>query len=999
MKKALSTILLISFSFSHAFAGLEIVRSNGITVTGADGITVTGADGITVTGADGFAAMRSNGITVTGADGVPISSADGVRTVGPNGAGFIGSNGFSAVRTNGITVTGADGITVTGADGITVTGADGTQYTADSLFFSRPNGITVTGADGLSAAGADGITVTGADGMPKRTPSGITVTGADGITVTGADGFSALTPDGITVTGADAVTGFGPDGVIFSKVAPSGITVTGADGITVTGADGITVTGADGLLFRGFGADLFPNIDDVPTGLQSVDPELAITLNNATDDSSVNAVVVFHNVVSDVELAQLRQIGIVGGTRFKALPMVYVTGTKRQIIAISQLPSVRSIYGNRTLTLNVDPYFKRTGITRVATDRDLTFRNGGMPVTGRNVTVAVLDTGINSLHADLSGKVVQNVRLADTQSAPVGFVEPAPVEGVPNSDVVAGHGTFVAGIIAGSGANSAGKFAGVAPNTRLLGLSTGDINLIHVLSGFDYILDKGTTYNVKVVNCSFSTNSLYDPNDPVNIASKLLTDRGVNVVFSAGNSGPGNATLNPYAMAPWVVSVGATDENGTIAPFSSRGVFGGIGQPTVVAPGVNVASLRSLATTTSVGGLPTDQPRLAAGELPYYTTASGTSFTAPQVAGAIALMLEANPSLSPKEVKEILAQTASPLPRYFAHEVGAGMLNTHAAVLEAAFPQRKIGIFRGSLLGNHTEFLTTTGAAFTQLLSPNLTATYGVPVGVNVVQAAFGITWGLGSANDYGLKVLDAAGSLAGESNSVNAPGLTGRHENVVVRNPAPQTFKMSIFNSLGVGTSQNVYGTVETTQARYCSMGDVSSLPTAQLSEIQKSITSNVMVGLGSRFRPSNAITRAELAAILVQSGVVPQYMTGNPAFNDVRDQTNRNAVESCQFGPNGRLFYDASTSGYFYPSEPATRLATAIALVKAAGLESSATAAALPAGVTDTAAIPSQWRGFVAVALQNGLLKLDSSGQFAPMRPLTRLEAATAFNRLIGN
>ena len=128
-------------------------------------------------------------------------------------------------------------------------------------------------------------------------------------------------------------------------------------------------------------------------------------------------------------------------------------------------------------------------------------------------------------------------------------------------------------------------------------------------------------------------------------------------MFSAGNSGSGNGTLNPYAAAPWVISVGATDEKGNLADYSSRGVFGEPNQnPTIVAPGANVVSLRGAVSQTSVLGLAggADTQRLSAGELPYYTTASGTSFSAPQVAGTIALMLEANPNLTPAQIKDIL---------------------------------------------------------------------------------------------------------------------------------------------------------------------------------------------------------------------------------------------------------------------------------------------------------------------------------------------------------
>jgi serine protease AprX len=112
-------------------------------------------------------------------------------------------------------------------------------------------------------------------------------------------------------------------------------------------------------------------------------------------------------------------------------------------------------------------------------DADLTRSNAGLPVTGRGVTVAVLDTGIDSTHSDLSGRVAQNVKLADSQSAPASFVYPANVENLPNTDQAYGHGTFVAGVIGGNGTKSDGLYAGVAPGARVVGLSAGDLTLVH----------------------------------------------------------------------------------------------------------------------------------------------------------------------------------------------------------------------------------------------------------------------------------------------------------------------------------------------------------------------------------------------------------------------------------------------------------------------------------------------------------------------------------------
>src|SRR6266540_2875173 len=607
----------------------------GLSITPSDGILMTGADGIVMTGADGIVMKGADGFLKTGADSVAYP------------------NTVRSTSADGILMTGADGIVMTGADGIVMTGADGSTYRADSVTVTLPNGIVMTGADGIVMTGADAVGATGTDGVV----------------------FSVV-PDGLRFTGV------------------TGIVMTGADGIVMTGADGIVMTGADGLL---------PNaLLQTANGLQSVDPELAILLNRLTDDSNVNAAVVYHHLPSDSDLADLQNIGVLGGTRFHFLPVITLTATRCQIRAISHLPAVRSIYGNRTLTLTSEPEVRAvTGVNRAWGDLEITGVNHGFPVTGKNVTVAVLDTGVDGTHGDLLNRVARNIKLADTQSISVGFNYPINSANLANTDQLYGHGTFVAGVIAGNGSRSSGKFSGVAPGARLVGLSAGDLTLFYVLEGLDYLLADGANLGVRVVNCSFSANSVFDANDPVNIATRMLTDAGVNVVFSAGNTGPGAHTLNPYAAAPWVVSVGATDTQSRLASFSSRGDFASpMFHPTLVAPGVDVVSLRGsgIANVTGAAGLAgADTQRLSLTELPYYTTASGTSFSAPQVAGAIALMLEANPSLTPAQVKDILQRTATPLPPYGTYEVGTGMLNVHAAVLQAAFPSRPIGTWRGTV--------------------------------------------------------------------------------------------------------------------------------------------------------------------------------------------------------------------------------------------------------------------------------------------------------------
>lgn len=983
--------LVVLVMVSPVMAGLNISKSNGIVMTGADGIVMTGADGIVMTGADNFFNASTNGIVMTGADGIVMTGADGIVMTGADGIAY--PNSLRTVSADGIVMTGADGIVMTGADGIVMTGADGVSYQADSVTVVLPTGIVMTGADG--------IVMTGADGVQRKAGDGIVMTGADGIVMTGADG--------IVMTGADTVRATGADGKVFS-VAPEGLRFSGVDGIVMTGADGIVMTGADGIVMTGAdgivmtGADGLLANAPVAIGLQSVDPELAVKLSTLADDSNVNAAIVYHRLPTESDIADLRSIGIVGGTRYRVLPVVTVTGTREQLSAISRLTAVRSIYGNRTLTLNSEPEVRAiTGVDRVRQDSEIISSNGGLPVTGKNVAVAILDTGIDATHRDLAGRVTRNIKLAETQSASIGFNYPINSEHLENTDNLYGHGTFVAGIVSGNGSLSDGKYSGVAPDARLVGLGAGDLTLLNVLSGFDYLLANGNDLGVKVVNCSFSANTLYDANDPVNVATRMLTNAGINVVFSAGNTGPGQHTLNPYAAAPWVISVGATDTQGRLASFSSRGGFASPQlHPTLVAPGVDVVSLRGsgVANVTGAQGLAgADSKRLSSSELPNYTTANGTSFSAPQVAGAIALMLEANPALTPANVKEILQRTATPLPPYYSYEIGTGMLNVHAAVLEAEFPYRRIGMWRGTVDRDQVDFVSEAPIKFSGTVQPGTAAEAILTIPESTVAASVQISWGpLWSTNDLGLSVSDQNGVVRAHSNTLNLTGLNGKRESVSLTTPAAGAWKIGVRNSFGaLSTAQQFYGLMEINRASYARMQDIGSLSPGLREDIYQSLRSFSMWPIGSKFRADFAVSRSDFAMALVMSARVPQYLPGQASYKDVRDASTLLFVESVQASPNGPLFIDVAKGGQFRPSDNTTRLTAAVALVRAAGLRSEAEGkAGAPLAFLDAATIPSDLRGYVSVAVSHGLLKAESS--FKPNGTFTRgdlAQAIAAFQR----
>ena len=348
MRKFLVAILLAVIVSVQVQAGLLITTSSGIAVTGADGVSFIGPSGIAATGADGYLAYGPNGIASNGVDGLLPTQT------GPDGVTFTGPNGIATTGADGIAATGADGIAVTGADGIAVTGADGNTINGVAAYFTRPTGIAVTGADGTEFRGL----------------TGFVTTGINSFTADKVDGIVIQTPQGIAVTGADGATVTMGDGSVIN-VSPNGIAVTGADGMAITGANGVNVIGATSIQ-NILPINLITSAEIAAgnaVGVQSVDPEFAVTLNQLTDDSNINSVVVYHHLPDDSDIADLQRLGVLGGTRFRVLPMIAITATKRQIIAVSQLPAVRSIYGVRTLQLNSDPYMAATGSIRVPSDQ------------------------------------------------------------------------------------------------------------------------------------------------------------------------------------------------------------------------------------------------------------------------------------------------------------------------------------------------------------------------------------------------------------------------------------------------------------------------------------------------------------------------------------------------------------------------------------------------------------------------------------------------------
>ncbi|MDT4937315.1 MAG: hypothetical protein QOG80_986, partial [Pseudonocardiales bacterium] len=293
-------------------------------------------------------------------------------------------------------------------------------------------------------------------------------------------------------------------------------------------------------------------------------------------------------------------------------------------------------------------------------------------IDGKDVTVAVLDTGIQKL-PDFDKRLIGGVDLSG--------------EGNPFKDTY-GHGTFVAGLIAGNGASSNKVYMGEAPAADLVAVKvagvTGVTDLATVISGINWVVSHRDQYGIRVLNLSLGaipTSSVVL--NPLDQAVETAWQAGITVVVSAGNAGPFNGTILSPGDDPLVVTVGALDDNGSTDPtaatattFSSAGPTNpdGFFKPDLVTSGRSVVSLKSPGST-----LDKAFPTARIGKANF--VGSGTSFSAAITSGAAALVIQSagnsgsgTNTLPPDQVKAQLLGTTSAGP------VGNPMVDGHGAL-------------------------------------------------------------------------------------------------------------------------------------------------------------------------------------------------------------------------------------------------------------------------------------------------------------------------------
>lgn len=237
---------------------------------------------------------------------------------------------------------------------------------------------------------------------------------------------------------------------------------------------------------------------------------------------------------------------------------------------------------------------------------------------GDGVTLCVMDTGI-SLHSDLS---IPKERI-------IHFVDMINGGEYPYDDN--GHGTFVTGVAIGNGMLSGRRIIGVAPKANVVGIKvigeSGESGTFKILDGMQWLFDNYRRYGIRVVCMSFGADPLAYA-DPLKMGVEMLVRSGLIVVVASGNSGE-NSLKSP-AISSEVIAVGAVNDEDRISDFSSRGVYNGILRPDVYADGVNVKGIKA------GGG---------------YCVMSGTSVSAPYVAGACCLLCQKYRNITPYQAK------------------------------------------------------------------------------------------------------------------------------------------------------------------------------------------------------------------------------------------------------------------------------------------------------------------------------------------------------------
>ncbi|MBP9773831.1 MAG: S8 family serine peptidase [Candidatus Peribacteraceae bacterium] len=294
--------------------------------------------------------------------------------------------------------------------------------------------------------------------------------------------------------------------------------------------------------------------------------------------------------------------------------------------------------------------------------------SGQQCVTGKNVKIGIIDTGIDYTHTDLGGcagglcKVKGGYNLL-TATDP--WIDDN------------GHGTHVAAIAAGNGV-----LKGVAPGASLyafkamdkFGAGTSSKIIAAIEKAIDPNGDSDITDRMDVINLSIGCTTCHNPDDAMSRAADLASAAGVIVVAASGNNGPEDGTVNSPGVARSVITVGAVDRDGIPSNYTAHGpTLAFTMKPDILAPGSSICSAKKVGTTLGTDCLDSNHMAL-----------SGTSMAAPHITGLSALIRQAHPDWTPAQVKFAMRSTAKGMTNFDARTVvanGYGLVDSLKAVI------------------------------------------------------------------------------------------------------------------------------------------------------------------------------------------------------------------------------------------------------------------------------------------------------------------------------
>jgi serine protease AprX len=428
----------------------------------------------------------------------------------------------------------------------------------------------------------------------------------------------------------------------------------------------------------------------------ALDPEIY------ADYTSGRAIVGFHHDVGPGTIRRLARAGITRAVVIETIDAVGIVGPISAYERIARWPDVAYVDADSPVRWLNYAAKKDTHVDDV--------RRGVKPLrtkyTGTKVTVAVIDTGIETAHADLADRVVKHVNFEPAWFFDMindGVYSDQVAEATGNPIDSYGHGTHVAGIVAGTGesADSIEDMSGVAPGAKLVNIKIADVHEgltcsvpcdfgweINALVAYEWVIEhrnaKVFPGGIRIATNSWSIFEVDSEVEPISLIVQAAYRKGIVNVFAAGNDGPDKNTVAPGPNSlEEVITVAAACKSvdscgkGKIAEFSSRGP-----QVDVAAPGDNIYS--TVARASVLWPIGEHEPPGGPADIPDYTGFSGTSMATPHVAGIAALMLDANPRLTPRRVESILTGTAEDYGKKgFDMAFGHGFVNALKAVNRA----------------------------------------------------------------------------------------------------------------------------------------------------------------------------------------------------------------------------------------------------------------------------------------------------------------------------